>query len=584
MELAPCVPAEVSPEKHKMPEEEEEVWSEDEIDEADWNNYMTQGFDIDDFALTIAKVAFAIIVPLRDLKKQSQLMQESIISHSKDAIEMFNNLRGKKFEFVDVVKANMEGVAGIIFYITFTAKDADSKVETFQTKVFDGIPKKDGTPHVEVIVDEALAIKDQQDEHTFRRVEPTAECQASFEALKNYLIVSPFLSKPLVREELFLYLAIAESAVSAVLVREQDGNQLPIYYVSKVLQGDELCYPDTEKLVFALLVAARKLQPYFQSHSITVLTDNNGSGCHDNNNLVVVAVIAVMIDGYGDNNDACGRDNSGGHRHDNSNLMMKSHMSSFCSKALPKEPICHPFGTQKEELLQSKAAEIKDAETAASAKNLTLTRQPPSPMQKQPSNEDANACCEDIPTLCSLLSDQDAAIPGLKDQTAKAMPTLPMANPLSPSQVCPTLGAPLIKRVVNNFVPDEFCPSPIPDDVLEALDSEDALEAAEEFITSFPCIATPTTYSPPLAASLADIIGELGSQALLRSGSSVSLLRIAYTSDDELDELDSPLTSIITGNFRVSPNLRRPKWTPKQKGRPNVVRYRLLREVWIDGE
>lgn len=39
-------------------------------------------------------------------------------------------------------------------------------------------------------------------------------------------------------------------------------------------------------------------------------------------------------------------------------------------------------------------------------------------------------------------------------------------------KVCPTFGAPLIKRVVNNFVPDEFCPDPIPGIVLEALDSE----------------------------------------------------------------------------------------------------------------
>ncbi|KAK3008068.1 hypothetical protein RJ639_013511 [Escallonia herrerae] len=66
---------------------------------------------------------------------------------------------------------------------------------------------------------------------------------------------------------------LTDFAVSAVLVREQDSKQFPIYYVSKVLQGAELCYPTTEKLAFALLIAARKLRPYFQSHTITVLTD-----------------------------------------------------------------------------------------------------------------------------------------------------------------------------------------------------------------------------------------------------------------------------------------------------------------------
>ena len=33
-------------------------------------------------------------------------------------------------------------------------------------------------------------------------------------------------------------------------------------------------------------------------------------------------------------------------------------------------------------------------------------------------------------------------------------------------------GAPLIKRVLNHFVPDEFCPDPVPVAVLEALVSE----------------------------------------------------------------------------------------------------------------
>lgn len=32
--------------------------------------------------------------------------------------------------------------------------------------------------------------------------------------------------------------------------------------------------------------------------------------------------------------------------------------------------------------------------------------------------------------------------------------------------------ASLIKRVLDNFVPDEFCPDSIPDGVLEALESE----------------------------------------------------------------------------------------------------------------
>jgi len=33
-------------------------------------------------------------------------------------------------------------------------------------------------------------------------------------------------------------------------------------------------------------------------------------------------------------------------------------------------------------------------------------------------------------------------------------------------------GASIIKKILDDFVPDEFCPDPIPKDVLEALDSQ----------------------------------------------------------------------------------------------------------------
>lgn len=39
-------------------------------------------------------------------------------------------------------------------------------------------------------------------------------------------------------------------------------------------------------------------------------------------------------------------------------------------------------------------------------------------------------------------------------------------------KVCPMFSASLIKKILDNFVPDEFCPDPIPTDVFEALDSQ----------------------------------------------------------------------------------------------------------------
>ena len=61
--------------------------------------------------------------------------------------------------------------------------------------------------------------------------------------------------------------------VSAALVREEDGCQRPVYFISQAFQGAEERYPQMEKLTFALVTAARKLKPYFQEHTIIVLTD-----------------------------------------------------------------------------------------------------------------------------------------------------------------------------------------------------------------------------------------------------------------------------------------------------------------------
>ncbi|XP_077232629.1 uncharacterized protein LOC143869981 [Tasmannia lanceolata] len=61
-------------------------------------------------------------------------------------------------------------------------------------------------------------------------------------------------------------------AVAAVLVREESHQQRPIYYVSKVLHYAETRYQRVEKLVYALVMAARKLRLYFQAHTIKVLT------------------------------------------------------------------------------------------------------------------------------------------------------------------------------------------------------------------------------------------------------------------------------------------------------------------------
>ena len=58
--------------------------------------------------------------------------------------------------------------------------------------------------------------------------------------------------------------------MSAVLIREEDKVQWPVYYVSKALLDAETRYPEIERLSLALVMSARKLRPYFQAHPIVV--------------------------------------------------------------------------------------------------------------------------------------------------------------------------------------------------------------------------------------------------------------------------------------------------------------------------
>ena len=91
--------------------------------------------------------------------------------------------------------------------------------------------------------------------------------------MKKYLSSPPLLSPSRLGEELYLYIAISQVAVSAALVREEERSQWPIYFISRAFRGAEERYPRMEKLAFALVTAARKLKPYFQAHTIIVLTD-----------------------------------------------------------------------------------------------------------------------------------------------------------------------------------------------------------------------------------------------------------------------------------------------------------------------
>ena len=73
--------------------------------------------------------------------------------------------------------------------------------------------------------------------------------------MKKYLSSSPLLSPSKPGEELYLYIAVSQATVSTALVREEEGSQRFVYFISMAFRGAEERYPQMEKLAFALVTA-----------------------------------------------------------------------------------------------------------------------------------------------------------------------------------------------------------------------------------------------------------------------------------------------------------------------------------------
>ncbi|KAL5975981.1 hypothetical protein ACLOJK_020310 [Asimina triloba] len=149
-------------------------------------------------------------------------------------------------------------------------------------------------------------------------------------------------------------------------------------------------------------------------------------------------------------------------------------------------------------------------------------------------------------------------------------------------EVCPRIGLPLVKRILCNFTPDEFCPDAVPGSVLEALNSEDEIEQPQsdsDTSSGFPCKAAPIIYFPPSPSDVAEKVADTGSQVQLGRNASI-IQRRGYTSDEDLDELDSPLACIID-KMPPSPSTANGKQTDVASCTRTNERYELLREVWL---
>jgi hypothetical protein len=106
----------------------------------------------------------------------------------------------------------------------------------------------------------------------------TVEAQEALDKLKATLARAPILTPPQDGEPLYLYITTTTQVVSAVIVveRTEEGHALPVqrpvYCISEVLFETKARYLQIQKMLYAVVLARRKLRHYFEAHPVTVVS------------------------------------------------------------------------------------------------------------------------------------------------------------------------------------------------------------------------------------------------------------------------------------------------------------------------
>ena len=73
-----------------------------------------------------------------------------------------------------------------------------------------------------------------------------------------------------------LYLASNSQAIGVLLAQEDnDGNEQPVYYVSRTLKDTEIRYPRIERACLVVIYVSQRLKQYFSTHQILLVTKSH---------------------------------------------------------------------------------------------------------------------------------------------------------------------------------------------------------------------------------------------------------------------------------------------------------------------
>ncbi|GJS37897.1 reverse transcriptase domain-containing protein [Tanacetum coccineum] len=210
-----------------------------------------------------------------DEEKTSFITSQGIFCYLKMSFELknvgatFQRLVDKAFQ--NQIGRNLEVYVDDLFIKIHTEQEVIRDIEeTFKTLREINMmlnPKKmhlwDERRHVHGVQSECRRIKTKKSLPFFKTMKKctkksdfqwTVEVEMAFKQMKKLIAKLHVLTTPKEKEELIIYLAAAKE-ISAVLMMEKDGKQIPIYFVSRALQGPEINYTPMKKLILALILS-----------------------------------------------------------------------------------------------------------------------------------------------------------------------------------------------------------------------------------------------------------------------------------------------------------------------------------------